>query len=464
MFLSSGIIHRIDGIVAGSDHVISARLSGPAAASVRYLDARRFLYLIATAHAFLFSANGAIVDRSVSSSRQFIVFGDDAKLRGGVCDFAERTKKNLSSVLQRPDGWKVPIVVYARRRATAASELEPARLHFSQTGFGLKLQLDLAIGGDEKPDRIERELLRALLLEMMYRDAPDTPAGTAYVQPPDWLIEGVLALSPERDSAPVAHVAQLSGSGATEPLAGFLERRAELLDSPSRVVFAGKSAALVLMLTESPDAASRLSRFISALPTSTEPAVVQLARFYPELADAEQAQRKWSAALLRAAARDRFQLLTCEETERALSELLAVRIRNAAAFTLEEFPQFIRHAAAPAALHEIEQRLSVLSGRANPLYTPVIFEYRRIVTELARRKAHRLPERLARLRGDREEMTRRMSAIDDYINWYEATQMRATSGTFVEYMRAAEVAAEKQPHRRDAISVYLDAMETHLQD
>ncbi len=413
--------------------------------------------------------NGAIVERSVSSSRQFIVFGKEATLRAGLCDLAERTKKNLLTILQRHDSWKTPIVVYAQRRGTSALDLPPVRLHFSQTGFGLKLQLDLVLASDENPDRIERELLRALLLEWMYRDSPDTPAGTAYVQPPDWLIDGVLALASRRDSAALARdVAQIPGGETSGRLAMFVEQRAELLDSPSRIVFAARAAALVSMLTESPDAAARLSRFLVTLPTSTEPAFAQLARYFPELAKVEETQQKWASALLRLAGRDRYQMLTCEETERALAESLAVKLAqakdSAATFSLEEFPEFIRAAAAPAALHEIGQRLSLLSGRANPLYSAIIIEYRRVAAELARRRTHRAVERLARLRGDREEITRRMSAIDDYINWFEATQTRTASGAFTDYMRAAEIAAEQQPHRRDAISVYLDAMEAHMQD
>ncbi len=46
---------------------------------------------------------------------------------------------------------------------------------------------------------VQRKLLSAILIEMMYRDRADVVAGSPYVAPPDWLIDGVLALAPERD-------------------------------------------------------------------------------------------------------------------------------------------------------------------------------------------------------------------------------------------------------------------------
>jgi hypothetical protein len=65
----------------------------------------------------------------------------------------------------------------------------------------------------------------------------------------------------------------------------------------------------------------------------------------------------------------------------------------------------------------------------------------------------------------REHIRRRMSAITDYMNWFEATQSRSTSGVFAEYMKAAELALEDQQSRRhDPISVYLDALEAQFSE
>ncbi|HEV2095138.1 MAG TPA: hypothetical protein VGQ82_01405, partial [Chthoniobacterales bacterium] len=131
--------------------------------------------------------------RSVSTSRQFIVYGADPPLRGAVCELAERTKGKLLSTVKTRDEWKIPIVVNAQYPQANAPDLPAASLTFSQTGFGLKIQLDLLIPPDVNAAAVQRELLRATLLEIMYRERTNLSPGSAYMQPPPWLLEGIVA-------------------------------------------------------------------------------------------------------------------------------------------------------------------------------------------------------------------------------------------------------------------------------
>src|SRR5437867_13410616 len=141
----------------------------------------------------------APAERSTSPSRQFVIYGADAKLRGAVSSLAEQTKANLLALLRQRDDWKTPVVVNLQSQQANLLEVPPADLRFSQTGFGIKLQLDLTISKNLDVSVIERELLRAVLLEMIYRKQPNITAGAVLVEPPDWLIDGVLALAPGRD-------------------------------------------------------------------------------------------------------------------------------------------------------------------------------------------------------------------------------------------------------------------------
>jgi hypothetical protein len=57
-----------------------------------------------------------------------------------------------------------------------------------------------------------------------------------------------------------------------------------------------------------------------------------------------------------------------------------------------------------------------------------------------------------------------MSDIDDYMNWFEATQSKSGSGIFADYLRAADQPQAPAPRRRDALSVYLDALANQFED
>ncbi len=108
-------------------------------------------------------------ERSVSPSRQFVIYGADAALRGAVSDLAERTKADLLVLLRQRDNWTVPVVVNLQPKQANLPEVPPADVRFGQTGFGLKLQLNLTLSEKLDTSLIERELLRAILLEMIYR-------------------------------------------------------------------------------------------------------------------------------------------------------------------------------------------------------------------------------------------------------------------------------------------------------
>ena len=152
------------------------------------------------------SLQAASPERSVSPSHQFIVYGGDATLRGAVSKLAEQTKAILLALLRQRDQWKTAIVINLQPEQANLPEIPPAELRLSQTGSGMKLQLDLTIAQNLHASLMERELLRAILLEMIYRKESDIPPGVAFVEPPDWLLDGVLALTPGRDRAPLVWV------------------------------------------------------------------------------------------------------------------------------------------------------------------------------------------------------------------------------------------------------------------
>src|SRR5205809_1900603 len=128
---------------------------------------------------------GAQPEHSTSPSRQFMVYGADAKVRGAISGLAEQTKTNLLGLLRERDDWKTSVVVNLQPQQANVPEIPSADLRFSQTGFGIKLQLDLTISKNVDVSLLERELFRAILLEMIYRKQPHVTAGAVLVEPPD---------------------------------------------------------------------------------------------------------------------------------------------------------------------------------------------------------------------------------------------------------------------------------------
>src|SRR5438128_8332575 len=220
----------------------------------------------------------APTERSVSPSRQFVIYGSDAALRGAVSDLAERTKADLLVLLRQRDNWTVHIVVNLQPQQANLPEVPPAGLRFSQTGFGLKLQLDLTISQNLDVSLVERELLRAILLEMIYRKESHIATGTVFVEPPDWLLDGVLALAPGRDRGYL--VEALTAANKSVPLEAFLRQYPGLLDSAGRVLYRAYSFALVQMLIDGRDGPVRLAQYIGHLyNASNEPLAELMAQF-----------------------------------------------------------------------------------------------------------------------------------------------------------------------------------------
>ncbi len=399
------------------------------------------------------------LERSVSPSRQFVIYGADTLSRGAVSELAEKTKADLLALLQSSDDWKTPIIINLQRPQANLPEIPPLGLRFSQTGFGLKLQLDLVIAANLDRAAIERELLRAVLLEMIYRVEPALAPGTSYVQPPDWLLDGVLALAPGRDRSPL--IEALSISNKIMSLSEFLDRRPALLDSPARQLYRAYSFALVQLLVDQTDGRKCLARYIGNFSHATNDPLGDLQRQFPMLAGSD-VDRIWKSNI--GSLSRNYQLLAFTETERELDESLQIvgDEKSKGPAKLRELAQRKILRPEVTLLKRLSERLLLLATRANPISRPTVQEYQQISSSLAAGKNKGVSGRLARTDALRRQISARMNEIDDYMNWCEATKVERQSGLFTNYLRIAAEPNRLRPPRHDALSVYLDALEEQL--
>jgi hypothetical protein len=407
---------------------------------------------------------GAQPEHSTSPSRQFVIYGADAKVRGAISGLAEQTKTNLLGLLRQRDDWKTPVVVNLQPQQANAPEIPPADLRFSQTGFGIKLQLDLTISKNVDVSLVERELLRAILLEMIYRQQPHINAGAVLVDPPGWLIDGVLALTPGRDRGPL--IEAVAGPEKPLLLAKFLGQRPGLVDSTGRTLYRAYSFALVQMLLDGKTGGTQLAKYIDHLSDSSNDPLEDLKAQFPLLADA--AERTWQAALNRLKSLQTFRLFTFAESERRLDELLSLKISESnkpvKLVRLEELTQHKLSTSEKMALDQLKRDLMFIVPQINPVLRPIGREYQEIVELLARGKRRGVMKRLSRLDLTRQQLAARMTEIDDYMNWFEATQMSSGSGNFTGYLKAVDQSQGPAPRRHDPLSVYVDALEDQFEN
>ena len=179
-------------------------------------------------------------------------------------------------------------------------------------------------------------------------------------------------------------------------------------------------------------------------------------------------EKTWQSAVARLSDAQSYQLLTFAESEQRLNELLRVKVSDAGKSPkqtqLSELAQRKPSVAEKTALNELSQNLVSFTIRAHPVMRPVVREYQEIAALLARGKLKRIIKRLARLEMTHTKLVTRMSDVDDYMNWFEATQSNRGSGVFADYLKTAGDSQIPAPRRRDALSVYLDSLAEQLED
>src|SRR5260370_8744756 len=407
-------------------------------------------------------AAAAPIERSVSPSGQLVSYGGDAAWVGAGCGVGEGTKANLLGGLQRREQSAAPIVVNLQSAAANLPEIPATALRFSQAGSGLKLQLDLTISRKMDFGAMERELLRAILLEMIYRNQPGIASGATYVEPPNWLIEGLLALAPNRDSTALTNA--LAVPERITPLDEAFWERPELLDSAGRLLYRAYSFALVQLLIESADGHAHLGRYIDNLSFTSNDPLADLEAAFPQLAGND--EKIWKSKIADIRTSGRADLLTFSQTEEKLASLLQTKFMRTdgldKSLSFEYLCQTKPTPSQRLAFQKLSQELLMLAAQANPALRSVVQHYHQVATQLALGKIRRLASRLADLKTLRARLSARMTEIDDYLNWFEATQLSTRSGLFEDCLNTSSLETPSRAHRKDSFSAYLDAMEAEF--
>ena len=267
--------------------------------------------------------------RTVSRFKQFVIYCPDAQLRGQIAGLVEEIKADVYDLLgENADGWrwKIPIVISL---APASGRTRPPVIfQMISTPEGAKIDIDAEIGADPAAVNLRKQVVRAVLLEIAYRDRPPIRGGQPYLEAPWWLVDGAIEIFRRRDLEVDSELfRRLIENNKMPRIEEFLTLRAGGLGETAEAIDAACAMGLVQALIEQPNGRAGLGQLVRHWPDTGGDPVAALKKDFPVLADGGASLQKWwTLNLARFAAADRYRGLTVEETEKQIVPLLQIEL------------------------------------------------------------------------------------------------------------------------------------------
>jgi len=407
----------------------------------------------------------APLQRTMSVTQQFVIYQADRVVRGRVARRAEDVKTDWLSQLKIDDDWQLPIIIQLQTLRPPNAPRIATSLFEGDSGAP-KIQIDVYDPVVLKGGDFDVEVFRALALERIYRDAK-IKAGKSFQKPPAWLVEGLYEdMLARTEGVSIDTYKHLIETGASPKLESFLKQRPEMMDATSRAIFRAQSLGLLRAFLECPAGAKHLQDYLAALTGYSPTDAKTLLSNFPELAaDPSQLNKLWTLEIARASATDRVDALGLAETEKKLALVLDIsgpvdpkKPKGDSVSGPKALLSIGRTEGGRYTLRQTVENLMRLEIRAHPLYRPIIEEYRLIATELAANPKKNMEKRLGENIRLQEIVQKRVSDMQDYLNWFEATKMSTPSEAFAGLDSPDEMFSGLPP-RSDAISRYLDDIE-----
>jgi hypothetical protein len=310
----------------------------------------------------------------------------------------------------------------------------------------------------------------ALLYERALRPEaggdPDQPLSV-----PPWLSDGLREATAWRlnqsDRRLYEALFKRGGLFKLDDLFAVGEDAFEEMDGATRAAFRVSSGALVMALLEQPQGREGFRAFLSEVAAYQGEMPGLLRKHFPELNLSETSLAKWWA--LQLAAKGGLNLLTdiltIQQTETALAGALQLNFRTQEGIVqqkeLAAWPELaaVEEPERIAAVRKAQDALVRLSYRCFPSYRPLLLDYQLVLDLIAKNKTGDVAARLATLDETRATMVARAARARDYLDWFEITRARETSGVFDDYQRLKERLKASPHQRKDGLSAYLDRMD-----
>ena len=406
--------------------------------------------------------------QATSRSGQFRVSGADGLLRGTVAKMAEDAKDDLLLLTGEKDAWKVPVSIFLHGKP---GDPPPPRsvamkLLFGEAGDALRL--DVHVGRGIESEFFKHTTTTALLYERALRGRPPGQPATPLVVAP-WLVEGLREATAWQTKSSDRRLYEAlfkhGGLFKLDDLFALNETQFEELDGVMHAAFRVSSGALVMALLKQPQGREGFLTFLSESAAFDGEMPALLRRHFPELNLSETSLAKWWALQFAGMTTPTLtEVLTIAETETALDEALHLNFTTAEGapqrLPIGDWQQLdaLKPAERAEAVRLAQDGLVHLSYRCFPSYRPLIEKYQTALAAIARHKTQKTAAQLAELLEIRHTKLAQASRARDYLDWFEITRARQTSGVFEDYLRLKQRLAAQPRSRDDTVSKYLDHM------
>ncbi len=454
-------------------------------------------------------------EETLSASGQFLIHGPDAVDRSRLATLLEGIRAEFTRLIDREqapinasivpklrqdaDDDQGTIDVWIRGDATAPVT---TRIYRIDGAPRYTMGVVISHAGVSGTPQFRRAVIRLLLAERIVRRHLDVDLSGREDVLPAWLDEGVpAALEHVRVNQADARFAAIYRAGDVMPLSEILTARPASMTEGQREVFRASACGLVLALLDQPEGPDRFRGYLEGIATATEGSQMQLVRKFPGLALSRHSLEKWWALQVAQLAQPTvFDVLSPADSESALARALVVHYRPpppgaegskgirrwlkkvipgggkpeeatvpAAApvelepertFTLDQFETFGKLPGIDKALAANQAALTGLQLRIFPLHRPLLDGYQEVVAKIARGKTKGLAERLGELDASRKTLFADLSAAEEYLDWFEATQRARSTGRYEQlFRRLDEMERKSATPRTDPISRYLDEID-----
>jgi hypothetical protein len=407
---------------------------------------------------------------AVSRTKQFRIVGGEVADRGAAAAMAEEAKDELLRLTEEEDAWKIPvqIVLHGKLGDPLPRRTVAMQLFFNELGYQLRLDVHLSRGLE--PRLVKAAVTSALIYDRGLGSLPARESETPFLVPP-WLVDGLREATAWRlglsDRRLYGALFKTGGLFKLDELFSLDEREFDELDGATRAAFGVSSGALVMALLQQPQGKEGFRAFLTEVAAFEGEMPSLLRKHFPELNLSETSLSKWWALQLANIGAQNLlsDVLSIPQTETALAEALRWDSRTAEGIVekkdLSAWEEFVQLPVAERAIQVRERREALvrLSYRCFPSYRPILEEYQLLLNAMAGELPKDVPERLAALEERRALMGARAVQARDYLDWFEITRARETSGEFDDYIRLKE-RLKANPHRRtDRLSKYLDRMD-----